>query len=143
VNYLALFAAGVGLFTVGRRWLRRRRTGRMAVACAVLFSAASVSVLTYLPTHIENRYSLPAQALLAPFVAYGAGRVAAMVRSSRWRSLAVLATLLALFLTGCVWLSCWLRAQAPLLREPTVLTRPKQGLHPFDKTAQHGVNSRK
>jgi hypothetical protein len=115
-NYLFLAGAVVGL----ANGLRRRRdtpeTRRrwFVLATAAIVSAAIVTI--YLPTEIENRFSLPLYPLLtAPFLlaTMGAWRRRRPLKAAHVAALAALA----IWLGAAAALSIWLQEQSPVLAE--------------------------
>jgi hypothetical protein len=117
INYLLLFITTFGIFRYLRRLLAKRRFDRVTLLFGGAFVGGIVYVLVYVPSAVESRFSLPAYLLASPFLVYGLVKTKETLASRRWQSAGAFALFFGIFLAGCVFLSGWLQAQAPLLNE--------------------------
>ena len=121
LNYVLLYAAGLGGILAVRRW---RRVGKIDEVSFVFLSTAVTAAaywVIHLPVKVENRFALPLDLLAVPFIAFGAMSAARLIRGpgARKRVLALLFSA-ALFVGACASLSFWLTRQAPGLRQNDV-----------------------
>ncbi len=119
INYPFLFTTTFGIFCYLRRFVAKKRLSRVTLAFGGMFTASIIYLLIYLPSVVENRYSLPAYLLASPFFVYGLVKTKETLASRRWQAAGAFALFFGIFLTGCVFLSEWLQAQAPRLNDGT------------------------
>jgi hypothetical protein len=111
LNYLVLWAAGLGLIVGTRRWWRPGT--RLAWSTPIVMAA--VYAVVYLPTAVECRFGLPLFTLLAPAAAVALLTVGGWARERDWRRLLGAGASAVLTVGACAWLSIWMQAQAPNL----------------------------
>ncbi len=88
----------------------------MRPGIAVLLGLMAAYVAVYLPTAVENRFALPLYPLAAPGFALGVLDLQWRFRSPDRRPAIAGLVMGAVLVIGCLALSEWVRAQAPVLQ---------------------------
>jgi hypothetical protein len=115
LNYLFLAGAVVGLATGLRRRGDNPDAHRRWFTLAALATVSAALVAIYLPSEVENRFSLPLYPLLTVPCLLAAIIVRRYLRSANGWHLAAAASVLIRWLAGAAALSIWLQGQAPVL----------------------------